>query len=274
MKDKVIGIYCIIDDMLKKIHHREDKRRRVSDSELITTALVSAMYFGGHHAHAIGFMKSTGMVPHMLDNSRYYRRIQKVSQLICDLFLSVGFYIKHICCETEYLLDSFPVAICDNIRIIRSKILSGKKWRGYTASMRRYFYGVKVQLLTTKNGIPVQFCFVPGKQADVKSMSMLLSDLPAESAVYADSAYTDYDTEDWLSDNKSIHLKSQRKSNSKRADSYKDFLNKLSMRKKVESAISDIKKLFPRTIHAVTFNGFLLKLILFIFAYQLNKIIN
>ncbi|MBF6651669.1 transposase, partial [Flavobacterium columnare] len=49
---------------------------------------------------------------------------------------------------------------------------------------------------------------------------------------------------------------------------------KLKMRKKVETTISDIKKLFPRTIHAVTLNGFLIKLTLFVFGLQLNKSIN
>ncbi len=42
--DKIIGIYCIIDDILKGIGHKEDERRKVSDSEIITTALVSALY--------------------------------------------------------------------------------------------------------------------------------------------------------------------------------------------------------------------------------------
>jgi len=43
--DKIISIYCIVDDILKGIKHKEDSRRRVSDSEIITTALVSALYF-------------------------------------------------------------------------------------------------------------------------------------------------------------------------------------------------------------------------------------
>ncbi len=41
-EDKIIRIYCIIDDILKGIGHQEDSRRRVSNSEVITTALVSA----------------------------------------------------------------------------------------------------------------------------------------------------------------------------------------------------------------------------------------
>ncbi|OXA74488.1 hypothetical protein B0A56_12750 [Flavobacterium columnare NBRC 100251 = ATCC 23463] len=37
---------------------------------------------------------------------------------------------------------------------------------------------------------------------------------------------------------------------------------KLKMRKRVETTISDIKKMFPRTIHAITLEGFLIKLTL------------
>ncbi len=46
------------------------------------------------------------------------------------------------------------------------------------------------------------------------------------------------------------------------------------MRKRVETTISNIKKIFPRTIHAVTLTGFLMKLILFALAIQINKITN
>lgn len=38
-KDKIIGIFCFIDDLLKTSNHYEDSRQ-VSDSEIITTAVV------------------------------------------------------------------------------------------------------------------------------------------------------------------------------------------------------------------------------------------
>ncbi len=273
LRDKVIGIYCLIDDMLKGIKHAEDIRRRVSDSEVMTTAVVSAMFFSGHHQHALGFMKATGMIPDVLSSSRFSRRVHKVGELLVEIFLRVGVYIQSITAELEYILDSFPVATCDNIRIIRSKLLKGKKWRGYTASMRRYFYGIKVQLLVSRTGIPIRFCFVPGRQSDAKAMAKMIDQLPPECAVYADSAYTNYKVEDSLRVHQAIFLKAQRKSNSKRPDKIEIALMKTKMRKRVETVISNIKKLFPKCIHAVTLNGFLIKLILFIFAAQLNKII-
>ena len=190
------------------------------------------------------------------------------------LFFSVGKYLNEFCCEMDYVLDSFPVPVCDNIRIRRSKMIRGKKWRGYCASMRRYFYGVKVQLLITKTGTPVSFSFIPSKEADVKSLERMLNELQPENKVYADAGYTNYKTEDKLHDEKFIQLRTQRKSNSKRQDTPQQAKEKKVIRKRIETTISDIKKLFPRTIHAVTFNGFLLKLILFLFAMQLLSILN
>jgi hypothetical protein len=143
--DKIISIFCLIDDLFIGIKHQEDVRRSVSDSEIAVTAIVSALYFGGNQFHAIHFMKSHGYIPKMLDKSRFNRRLHRIGRLLYDLFTQVGCYLKEFCCELHYILDSFPVAVCDNIRIMNSKLVQGSKWRGYTASMRRYFYGVKVQ---------------------------------------------------------------------------------------------------------------------------------
>ena len=55
--------------------------------------------------------------------------------------------------------------------------------------MRRYFYGVKVQLLITKDGIPVEFGFVTGSEHDSVALKKLPMELPAESEVFAVCLY-------------------------------------------------------------------------------------
>jgi hypothetical protein len=273
-KDKIISIFCLIDDILQGINHVEDVRRQVSDSEIILTAIVSSTSFYGNHSSAIKFMKQYGFIPNMLDKSRFNRRLHKIGKLLYELFEIVSSYYKDLCCELHYIIDSFPVAVCNNMRIANCKILKDKKWRGYTASMRNYFYGVKVQLLTTKDGIPIAFHFTPGKTGDAKALGKMIDKLPAESSLYGDSAYTDYGLEDIALERKCILLKIQRKSNTKRIDTVEQKYEKLKMRKRVETVISDIKKMFPRTIHAITLEGFLIKLTLFVFGLQLNKSIN
>jgi IS5 family transposase len=83
--------------------------------------------------------------------------------------------------------------------------------------MKRYFYGINVQLITTGSGIPVEFCIVPGSQGDVKGLHQLSLSLKEESELYADAdtAYIDYQLEDILSD-EGISLRSHRKANSRK----------------------------------------------------------
>lgn len=271
-EDKIIRIYCIVDDILKSIGHSEDSRRKVSDSEIITTALAAALYFGGHLDNGRGFMKMTKLVPAMLDKSRFNRRLHQLSELLFSMFYQIGHYLKSMAGASEYVIDSFPVAVCDNIRISRCKLLKGKQWRGKQSSMRRYFYGVKVQVLVNSCGIPVEFGFVPGCESDVQALKKLPLAVAAESKIYGDAAYTDYQTEDDMREAELIELMIQRKRNSLRPDEPWIRFIKEQMRKGIETCFSEIKALFLRKIHAVTFKGFLLKLVMFILAFTINKI--
>ncbi len=71
-------------------------------------------------------------------------------------------------------------------------------------------------------------------------------ELPAESEVFADSAYTNYEIEDQLFECDQIALKVNRKSNATRKDSVSAAFIKEYMRKRVETTISEIKGVIPK----------------------------
>lgn len=270
-EDKIIALYCIVDDILKEMRHYEDKSVRVSDSEIITTAFVSALYFGGHLDNGRHFMKMKGYVPQMLGKSRFCRRLHRLSDFLQALFFQLGSEIKNVAGAASYQLDSFPVAVCDNVRITRSKVLQGEAFHGWHASSKRYFYGVKVQVMTI-NGIPVEFCMVPGSEHDSLTLGKLPLDVAPESCIYMDAGYTDYLSEDDLFEADLVYAKVQRKKNSKRPDlPYQRFIKDI-MRKRIESDISQVKAKMLRCIHAVTQQGFLLKVALFVIAFAFYKI--
>lgn len=104
---------CLVDDLLKAIGHQEYKRRKVSDSEIITTAIVSTPHFGGHLEKAKGFMKMTGLSPAMLDKSRFCRRFYSLNSLLYSLFFQMTQYLEDFSGARDYKIDSFPVAGCD-----------------------------------------------------------------------------------------------------------------------------------------------------------------
>lgn len=270
MVNKTIAIYAIIDDLLKAIGHSEDCRRHMSDAEIITTALVAALFFGGNQVLARAYMQEHKLVPRMLEKSRFCRRWNQLSMLLNDLFHQLGMVIKQINDSTEYLLDSFPIPICENIRIFRSRLVASEDYRGYIASKKRFFYGVRVHLLSTKDGIPVEFVFLPGAANDVRGLRTLPLNLPMGSAIYSDSAYTDYLIEDDLKQLSGIELKVLRKKNSQRADSPWTSYVKQYTRHYIETVFSRITRVFPKSIHAVTLEGFLLKISAFIFAFTLK----
>lgn len=82
--EKIIGIFCFIDDLLKTSGRLEDARRQDSDSEIITTAIISSLHFGGHQDKARQFMKMTGLLPKRLNKSRFSRRLHALVDRIGD----------------------------------------------------------------------------------------------------------------------------------------------------------------------------------------------
>lgn len=270
--EKTVAIYVFLDDLFKFSGHIEPENRRVSDAEVVTTVLIAGMKFGGNFEHALSFVRSTGLMPSMLGKSRFNRRLHRVSPLLVEVFLQLAETVKRLNIDSEYALDSFPVAVCENIRIGRSRIVRGEHFRGYKPSKRQYFFGFTVQVIATVDGIPVEFAITPGHMHDSEGMRHLPFGLPSGSKVYADSAYTDYQHEDDLAQALGISLLTARKTNSKRKrQPWEEFVIS-HYRKRIETVFSDVNKLFPRRIHAVTPEGFVLKIIMFILAYMFTKI--
>ena len=71
---------------------------------------------------------------------------------------------------------------------------------------------------------------------------------------------------------KALQLQVPRKSNSIRAREPWMEIHKSLVRKYIETTIGEISKLFPKKIHATNLDGLLLKIALFLFAYQIDKI--
>ena len=148
------------------------------------------------------------------------------------------------------------------MRIKRCKIYREETYRGYIASKKRYFDGIKVHCVGTATGKPVDFTFAPGSVGDLPGWKSLFLDLPAGSDLYADKAYNDDAYEDTLKEVAQIELTAARRCNSKRPHpGYIGYLCHV-IRKRVETAFSQIAAHFPRYLHAVTARGFALKVFL------------
>lgn len=253
---EITAIYCRSADFLASVGHRDDPQCEMNTAEVMTTALTAAAFFGGDHEKSRRFLKEYGYIPDMLSKGQFSRRLHRLPESLWLSFMEMNARAANNPLKT-YLIDSFPVPVCRNIRIKKCRIYQDEEFRGYNASMKEYFYGLKAHLLITEDGIPAEMFLSPGSYYE-------------HSFIHGDKAYSVYDVEDELKE-KNIYLMPIRKKNSKRKyDSLFETGIKY-VRKNIESVFSVIKQNSPRHIHAVTARGFELKIILFVLACSIQK---
>ena len=270
MEMQVITVYCVCDDLVKFFGIKDDVQATMSTAEVLTTAIVAAMFFGGNQEQARIFLQEHNYIPNMLSKSQFNRRLHAIPMYIHETILNVlGNAFKQTNKSKNYVVDSFPVAVCKNIRIGRSKIYEkDEQYRGKCVSKHEYFYGVRVHLISTTQGGPVEVIIAPGSYHDSTIFKQLNLDLPEGSTLYADSGYTDYAYEDLINEASGFNFFVARRSNSKRP--HKPWVSAFISyaRKSIETTFSKITSLFPQSIHAVTKKGFELKVFLFVLAHS------
>ena len=270
MDDKIVAIYCLCADILDALGHVEDPQQRMSDAEVITTGFVAMLFLRSNFGAARTLLSTSRYMPRMLSRSRLNRRLHRLADLFLTFFEPLGHTWKQLNPDAIYIIDSFPIVVCDNYRIPRAKLYQGEAYRGYIASKQRYFYGLKVHLMVTQKGQPVECFLTPGSSSDVRAMKTFAFDVPEGSYIYADKAYDDYQMEDVLFEAAEIHISPIRKQHSTRTlPPYSVYVQHY-YRKRIETVGSSLERMLPKTIHAVTAQGFELKVFRLVLAYSIN----
>lgn len=263
MPDKIISIYCFFDELLQAINHRDDKQARVSTAEIMTVAVVAAEFFTGNQQAALDFLTSHRYIK-TLSKSRFNRRIHDIPEAFWQLALYVlGQAHQQINPNNAFIVDTFPVPVCRNIRIKRCKIYKDTvKHRGWCASKKEYVYGLKVCMIVTEAGQPVEMLLVPGATADIKALRNMDLNLPSGSTLFGDGGFLDIAFEKALKDEADIDLTVPRRKNMKaQLDACTAYICR-TVRKRVETTFSQLTERMARSIHAVTPRGFELKIML------------
>lgn len=270
---QIVTIYCLCDDFLRARGHRDAPQSRMTTAQVMTVALVASALFCGNQDRSRLFLREHGYIRPMLSKGCLNRRLHEVPEALWQaLFGLLAEVHKGLNESQEYAVDSLPVAVCDNYRIRRSRLYPRRRWgeayRGYIASKRRYFYGLRVHLVMTTSGLPVEVMLAAGSEADLAAFRRLQLGLPAAAHVFADAAYLDQHEEALLAD-AGLHLVAQRRRNSR--EPLPPWVSYIARheRKRIETVFSQIAAAFGRTIHAVTPRGFEMKVFLTVLAFTI-----
>ena len=67
-----------------------DPQTRMSDSEVMTTALVATLFFSANFETARDFLQTYGFIPNMLSMSRFNRRLHRIKPMFTTLVEILG----------------------------------------------------------------------------------------------------------------------------------------------------------------------------------------
>jgi len=270
METQSIFIFCLADAIVRAIGLKDDSQSKMSYAEVITFVVLSALHYQCNYKTTRLVSLNCRLFSHVLSHSRVVRRIHNIPEAVWLMIFSIcrDFFFTHS--SQEYIVDSFPVVVCQNYKRFRCKLFQGKKFHGYTASKKQFFFGIKVHMIVDSHGIPMEFVFTPGAESDIRGFNRLNLELPKGAVLYADRAYTNHALEDFLKAELDMTLLAKRKKNSRRQHNAYDELRISLTRNKIETTFSSISSLMPRCIRARTERGFCLKVLFFILAYTIK----
>ena len=163
-------LYVTIDDAL--IDHPEWLPERpavgiapkLSDAELVTLAVIQALlgftseaqFIRHAHAHLRPWF------PYLPDRPGYNKRLRHSGQLLHHVIA----YLARACPSFNddlWLVDSTPVECGRSRETVKRSDLAGWAEYGYCASHSRYFWGLRLHLITTPSGLPVAYALTGAK---------------------------------------------------------------------------------------------------------------
>jgi hypothetical protein len=94
MDDHIVAAYCLCAALLAGLRHRNDPQCHLTAAEIMTIALVAALFFGGNYALACAFLREQQYMPRMVRPSRFNRRLQRLRDLCLTIVAVLGEHWK------------------------------------------------------------------------------------------------------------------------------------------------------------------------------------
>jgi hypothetical protein len=171
------ALYVLIDDHVVAPRTCRGRRPALTDSELITLAVAQVLHRYDserrwiRHIHADAGWRA--MFPAMPGQSGYHKRLKAAQPLLCKATLTLA-----VCCpswmDDLWITDATPVPCGMSRETVKRSDLAGHAGYGYCASHSRWYWGLKLYLVCTGDGMPVMWCLANPKIGEREVLAALL----------------------------------------------------------------------------------------------------
>jgi len=265
----IVTAYVVIDDVLKGLGYQDDPRSASGAAEILTIGVIAAKYFQNHHERSLCLLKRLKYIKG-ISLSRFNRRFHQLKDWLYGLMAVLG----EIFAQGEvFVIDSMPLPVCKRARARRCKKVRGAVFCGYCAAKRERFFGWRLHLICTAEGLPVSFDFLPASEHDLTPVHELASILPSGAYLFGDKAYISGPDAKSLLEQTELHLVSPRRKNMAPNTWAEDF-DLARYRKRIENLYSQMESMGTQRLHARTNEGFELKALTSLLALTFTNLID
>jgi Transposase DDE domain len=159
------ALYVLIDDHVIPSGQRGPGRpKKLSDAELVCLAVAQVLLGARseHHWLRMCYGRLGHLFPYLPHQPGYHKRVKAAAPLICQATM----YLAALCpswADGLRLIDATPVPCGTSRQTVRRSELAGWANYGYCAAHSRWYWGLKLYLLTTPEGMPVAWCLADPK---------------------------------------------------------------------------------------------------------------
>jgi hypothetical protein len=159
------ALYVEIDDHVAPSARRgRGQPKRLSDAELICLAVAQVLLGARseHHWLRMCYARLGHLFPYLPHQPGYHKRLVAAAPLICQAMLYLASSCPSWAGELR-LLDATPVPCGTSRQTVRRSELAGWANYGYCAAHSRWYWGLKLYLICTAEGMPAAWCLADPK---------------------------------------------------------------------------------------------------------------
>lgn len=177
------AIFVLVDDWYQQegFHLLQGKRGckpEFSDSEVITLLLAMDYFPFPGERQFLGFIRANylRLFPKLIDQSQFNRRARALRLLVEELRKHWAVMLG-VTLQTHFLLDTKPVPVMGYKRDKRHSDFAGRAGYGVCVARKMKYFGFKLVLVSTLDGIPAAYELVPANSDERDAAEEVLTAL-------------------------------------------------------------------------------------------------
>lgn len=231
------------------------RKPRFSDSEMMTLMIAEDYIPYPAERQYIGYIRAN--YADLLDQSQFNRRARRLRHLVeamrQDWLMALG-----VDETTTYLLDTKPIPVVGYKRSKQRSYFRGSADYGYCVSRKMHYFGYKLVMITTLDGLPVVYDLVSAN-TDEREAAEAVLDRIRHADIIGDKGFPGVEWQEQIREQtgNTIHTPKRKNQKDQHPKGFQCLLNRV--RERIEGVFHELQNtgrnmehLLAKTVHGLT----------------------